>query len=907
MIPIQNGLICWLDATTGKNENTIWKDLSGSYNDFILQGFTFDGTNGWTETSIKKTKTNFIHTKNKIKNFRSIIIKVKITDWTNPSYLIDLRPDASAWIYSTSRDGIGDKINTQKIYKNGVISQLDLTNMLSDDFVYYYLELTSNITCPVFLGSRHTLNEGSGLEIQSVFIYNRTLSEQEINNMCKQINNQYVNENNLPTIVDKLMDASNIKIANNKYGNRVQTVIDKIVEKADNVTKAINQEVINTEYSFKVGAGTNVDVSSDVQDGFSNITIKGNTYQNLINTNSNIFFAGSSRYENRVNINNKKEVKALSDGSMALCKDGMFKDSTTYTVVANVYVNRSIQVGFSFKSGDSFVQGLKELSPIKVGDYVTYIVQITTTTNCTSVVIGNHGDFLTNDIFGVEKLMVFEGDYTNNPNLPAYFEGIAGVGKKSKNLFNGKLEKAIIDVNGFVSQHPNPIASVDFIKVKPNTTYLISMPTQVNKYIHTYDRNFNVLNQINTQAVFTTPNNCEYIKFNTHSNTVIEITEPVQIEEGTVTTPYESYYEGYKIEILSQGKNLFNPKDLVNSLSVGNEANIYTLLPNGFNMTSRGNGRWKADNYIMTVKENTKYRVMFSVKYNSTQNVTSSIKVYQTEPVYTVYKDLWIDSDVKDFIVDFTTIDSKILKFQLNTTREVEGVASLDVYNIMLIEYEQIDSFIPYKEDEKEILLDEPLIRLPNGVCDEITKDGKLIRRVGKYTFTGYEDWQYHTGNTTNRYRITHSSILKQHKAAKINAIGYCDNILLMPNNQWNTDIELIEDDATFISIRKAISTVEEFKTWLLNNPTTIYYELETPIITDIIPPSVRIYKDGHLKFNTLVVPESTHLVQLNKSAQINNTLEQVQFLNKKVDALDIIYNSLISSTSNTLSNLKFK
>ena len=100
----------------------------------------------------------------------------------------------------------------------------------------------------------------------------------------------FVNETNLPKIVDKLTDAKNIKISNNKYGNRVQTVVDKIVEKADDVTKAIKQEVVNNSYSFKVGTG-DVDVSSDVEDGFSEIGLKGVTYQNLfINcNNSNCF------------------------------------------------------------------------------------------------------------------------------------------------------------------------------------------------------------------------------------------------------------------------------------------------------------------------------------------------------------------------------------------------------------------------------------------------------------------------------------------------------------------------------------------------------------------------------------------------------------------------------------------
>ena len=68
----------------------------------------------------------------------------------------------------------------------------------------------------------------------------------------------------------KLADGDNIKITGNSKGNRVGTVVKKIVEKADDVTKAIEQEVINDSYSFKVGTG-DVDVSADVEDGFGEV------------------------------------------------------------------------------------------------------------------------------------------------------------------------------------------------------------------------------------------------------------------------------------------------------------------------------------------------------------------------------------------------------------------------------------------------------------------------------------------------------------------------------------------------------------------------------------------------------------------------------------------------------------
>lgn len=56
LIPVMDGLICWLDGRDGKGTDTIWKDRSKNGNDFELNGFTFTGDNGWTGRNLK---TNF--------------------------------------------------------------------------------------------------------------------------------------------------------------------------------------------------------------------------------------------------------------------------------------------------------------------------------------------------------------------------------------------------------------------------------------------------------------------------------------------------------------------------------------------------------------------------------------------------------------------------------------------------------------------------------------------------------------------------------------------------------------------------------------------------------------------------------------------------------------------------------
>ena len=84
--------------------------------------------------------------------------------------------------------------------------------------------------------------------------------------------------------------------------------------------------------------------------------------------------------------------------------------------------------------------------------------------------------------------------------------------------------------------------------------------------------------------------------------------------------------------------------------------------------------------------------------------------------------------------------------------------------------------FQPYLKDTNSITIDNPLMRLPNGVCDEITRDGILIRRVGKIVFTGIESWNLSkTSNNTILFEVGVSNI-KIDKRGDI--LPICDKLL---------------------------------------------------------------------------------------------------------------------------------
>ena len=117
-----------------------------------------------------------------------------------------------------------------------------------------------------------------------------------------------------------------------------------------------------------------------------------------------------------------------------------------------------------------------------------------------------------------------------------------------------------------------------------------------------------------------------------------------------------------------------------------------------------------------------------------------------------------------------------------------------------------------------------------------------------------------------------------------------------------------VNNQVIYLTIKKEKLTSPDltgFKQWLSQNQTTVYYELETPITTELPAPYLRIFKDGHLTFNTLVAPESSHLVQLNKSAQIERSIKESQSLDNRINVLENNYDNLILFTMSRLNDLE--
>lgn len=216
-----------------------------------------------------------------------------------------------------------------------------------------------------------------------------------------------------------------------------------------------------------------------------------------------------------------------------------------------------------------------------------------------------------------------------------------------------------------------------------------------------------------------------------------------------------------------------------------------------------------------------------------------------------------------------------------------------------------ISEHIPYVEDKTQILLDEPLMRLPNGVCDEITRDGILIRRIGKKIINENIPRLAHNATNSNHNQfVIHDGVITPNSVNHANLL--CDKKPCKVENSGNNSVWVYNKTTLVFQMDSTINSVEKMRQWLSQNPTTVYYELSTPIITELLAPCLRIFKDGHITFNTLVAPESTHVVQLNKSAQIERNIKEVQSLDSRVGQLESFYDNMMLETSYKLNLLNY-
>ena len=288
--------------------------------------------------------------------------------------------------------------------------------------------------------------------------------------------------------------------------------------------------------------------------------------------------------------------------------------------------------------------------------------------------------------------------------------------------------------------------------------------------------------------------------------------------------------EGNKIIILSKNKNL-------------NTDNVTTVNDNNgyFNTTSGLFGKVYA-NRIYT----------FSCNIQSTQSYPTNLKCRL------MTKDNKVVANEPNF--GWATISNG--KMYTTFTPTQDGYIGLSgsrynnctLTNIQLEEGATATSYVEPKQHKTEILLDEPLRKLPNGVCDEIVGN-KIIKRVGEVTFNGSENWsKYRVGENDDFITFVFSlTCTNKHLKSKqmwgqqqrnrgrsncLPSIGdkvYFNTIDTEGFCQGHNDTATTNNWCIAISKSKLTTIdINGFKKWLSENPVTIIYELAEPVIIEM-------------------------------------------------------------------------
>ena len=186
----------------------------------------------------------------------------------------------------------------------------------------------------------------------------------------------------------------------------------------------------------------------------------------------------------------------------------------------------------------------------------------------------------------------------------------------------------------------------------------------------------------------------------------------------------------------------------------------------------------------------------------------------------------------------------------------------------------------------------ESLKSLPNGVYDELIIDrennkAQIIQRVGEATFVGSEDeeWAMSTNFSAsgNPYRYDTRILSGQFKGESDPNVApkslLCDQYMttFFHAIYGGTRKGIALYNNTHFVIQDGTGNLTEFKTHLQSNPTTVYYELASPIITEVDMLGYPfVYKDGHIFLNSEIAPNTEVTYSINQCQQISASNEDI-------------------------------
>ena len=472
-------------------------------------------------------------------------------------------------------------------------------------------------------------------------------------------------------------------------------------------------------------------------------------------------------------------------------------------------------------------------------------------------------------------------------------------GNTMVNLFSTVKESSIVtsygNHNGFhlTVKTPSSWTSAYFNNIikKPNTTYTYvvyvddlvgnaqlrshlnttsnifnNVYLQEGLNIHTFTTNANVDGNFYGDYIGYTPTDCL-------EGNYVKVSYIILLEGDWTNKEIPPYFEGlqssfeenreddkYKIEILSNSENILNMsfKSVVNATCTNNKG-VYTITP--------------------------------------TDTTTNQAMVFNTY----IPKGTYYYKGIGSSATQFRDINNTIVA-NCGQRKEYQIVLDRDVYNITynwrstgttngftfdttteMVTKNQITKFVPHKQNKIKLLINEPLRGIGDIKDRFVFKDGKLMieRNCAEVVLNGDKYWTT-VSSDTNFYKYMSDAFLDG--MGIVHRKGICDKLKL---KQGNADV-LTEPNilslhtssnySQWLYISSNLSTLDEFRLWLSNNPVTLVYQLIEPTYEEIPFELQKIilggYENGTLYVDSTIIPTTT--VRYTPKMESFNTIKEV-------------------------------
>ena len=347
----------------------------------------------------------------------------------------------------------------------------------------------------------------------------------------------------------------------------------------------------------------------------------------------------------------------------------------------------------------------------------------------------------------------------------------------------------------------------------------------------------------------------------------------IQLEKGSEATEYEEYgampSPEYPSEVKSTGDLITND----NCNTYGNDAcdnvgkYVIQVKSSRKNLFDKNNYTKNSKNILqfdisnLEIGKTYKFSsnipiIWFKISdqdggYNSVgARDTSGFKEY----TFTMARDYHIDSSIKQY-----------LYLGIDTNYFVDNIDDLNDYNFQIEEGTEATSYEEYVEPKiTNIYLDEPLRKIGDYADYIDFENKKVVRKIkslklssdDRFVLTGASGFDYQ-GFALHSFNYNAASGLFKNKS---NRFTYASESSVKINSCSQTNQEY---GIRFVASTSIVpnKTVEEFKNWIDNNPTWVYYVLETPTEETVDLPSIETLNGtSTLSINTEVGPSNIRL-----------------------------------------------